>query len=444
MIPESIFKAYDIRGLYPGQINEGVVHEIGLRFGSFISAPEIVVGRDMRLSSGPLFSSFVQGVIDSGVNVLDIGVVSTPFLYFGISHLKAKGGVMITASHNPKEYNGFKVCREDAIPIFDVELKKLKDIELPPSQPAAKGHVKPMEIFPEYQKHVLSFVRNIGKLKIAIDAGNGMAGAIFPQILKGIEGSGITLIPLYCDLDGSFPHHEADPLKPENLRELQKAVKEDKADLGAGFDGDADRVIFVDEKGEIVRADFISALLAQEFLKREPGAAIVYDLRSSKVVRETIEAKGGRAVRCRVGHAFIKSKMRQEGAVFGGELSGHYYFRKGFTADNADIPVLMVMEILTKEKKKLSDVINPFKKYFASGEISTRVENPRGKLDEIVTVFKDGKLSREDGILIEYKDWWFNIRESNTEPLLRLNLEADSIEKMASQRDELLSIIKEK
>jgi len=444
MIPESIFKAYDIRGLYPVQINEGVVREIGLRFGSFLSANEIVVGRDMRLSSGPLFSSFVQGVIDSGVNVLDIGIVSTPFLYFGISHLKAKGGVMITASHNPKEYNGFKVCREDAIPVYDVELKKLRDVAIAPSQPAVKGHVKPMEIFPEYRRHVLSFVRDIGRVKIAIDAGNGMGGAIFPQILKEMEGSGIKLIPLYCELDGSFPNHEADPLKPENLRELQKAVIENKADLGAGFDGDSDRVIFVDERGEIIRADFVSALLAQEFLKREPGAAIVYDLRSSKVVRETIEARGGRAVGCRVGHAFIKSKMRQEKAVFGGELSGHYYFRKGFTADNADIPVLMIMEILTKEKMKLSELIRPFKKYFASGEISTRLENPRGKLDEIVAIFKDGRLSREDGILIEYDDWWFNIRESNTEPLLRLNLEADTMEKMASRRDELLSIIKGK
>jgi len=444
MIPESIFKAYDIRGLYPGQINEGVVREIGLRFGSFLSAPEIVVGRDMRLSSGPLFSSFVDAVTASGVNVLDIGVVSTPFLYFGISFLKSRGGVMITASHNPKEYNGFKVCREDAIPVYDVELKKLRDVAIPLAQPAAKGRVKPMEIFSEYRRHVLSFVRDIGKLKIAIDAGNGMGGAMFPQILKGLEGPGVTLIPLYCELDGSFPHHEADPLKPENLRELQSAVKDNNADLGVGFDGDADRVIFVDEKGEIVRADFISALLAQEFLKREPGAAIVYDLRSSRVVRETIEARGGRAVRCRVGHAFIKSKMRKEGAVFGGELSGHYYFRKGFTADNADIPVLMVMEIITKKRKKLSELIQPFKKYFASGEISSRVENPRGKLDEIAAIFKDGQISREDGILIEYNDWWFNVRESNTEPLLRLNLEADSMEKMASRRDELLSIIKGK
>lgn len=444
-IPEEIFRAYDIRGLYPEQLNDLVASRIGTAAAAYLDARTLVVGRDMRTSSNTLFGALVEGITSAGVDVVDVGLVSTPLFYFAVWHLKARGGIMITASHNPKEYNGFKVCREEAIPVNDAELREMMTMPSATGK-RKKGRITQMNVLPAYAEHVLSFVRDVGDVTIAVDAANGMGGAVFPRIIGDIrrKGAGVKLIPLYCEPDGTFPHHEADPLKPKNLADLQRAVRENKAGLGAGFDGDADRVILVDETGDIIRADYITALLSREFLRREPGSTIVYDLRSSRIVRETIEGAGGRALRCRVGHAFIKKTMRQEGAVFGGELSGHYYVRKGLTADNGDIPVLMVMELMMKEKKPLSELVRPFRKYRASGEINSTVPDPKAKMQEIAGVYAGGRISCEDGILVEFDDWWFNIRESNTEPLLRLNLEADTPEKMERRRDEVLSLIRGK
>lgn len=442
-VNKQIFRAYDIRGKYPVELNEELAYKIGAVVAEYLKPKEIVIGRDIRLSSPLLFKSLTEGITDMGVDIIDIGMVSTPMLYFGVANYGYSGGIMITASHNPKEYNGFKICREQAMPVYDIEIDKIRQIveskTIPLCKREKRGEIISKSILKDYKQHILKFVTEIKNLRVVIDASNSIAGYIIPEVFKKLN---IEIIPLYFELDGSFPNHEPNPLKAENMGDLQKKVLEEKADLGIAFDGDADRVIFVDDQGKIVRADFINALISLEFLRKNPKSTTVYDLRSSKVVKKVVEAQGGKAIMSRVGHAFVKDIMRKEDGIFGGELSGHYYFRDNFYADNADIASIEVMNLLTSANKKLSELLEPLKIYYPTGEINSEVENKEAKLKEIEEIYHDGKISHLDGLLVEYEDWWFNLRPSNTESLLRLNLEADTKEKMEKYRDRLLAQIR--
>jgi phosphomannomutase len=438
-----IFKAYDIRGIYPGQLDDETAYRIGVGIADYLKPKDIVIGRDMRTSSQNLREKLIQGLMDRGVNIVDLGMISTPMLYFAVAHYGYCGGIMITASHNPKEYNGFKVCREQAIPVFGDQLQEIAqiagEISYPLSSPDDKrGEIIYRDIFADYKSHVLGFVTQIKELKIVMDAGNGMAGLIFPQIFSGL---GLEIKGLYLELDGSFPHHEPNPLKKENLLDLQQEVVKTGADLGIAFDGDADRVMFIDDQGQIVSADRITLLIALELLHKHPGETIVYDVRSSRIIQEKVREKGGKPVMCRVGHAFMKEKMRAEKAIFGGELAGHYYFRDNFYADNADIAAVFLLNLLSRENKGLAKILEPYQTYYSSGEINRRVKDKEAKIRELAELYRGGKISFPDGLLVEYPDWWFNLRPSNTEPLLRLNVEARSQEEMEKHRDRLLSQI---
>jgi len=424
----SISKAYDIRGVYPNEINEEIAAKIGSAFFKFTGAKEIIVGRDMRNSSPALSQAAIKGIVAAGGTAIDIGMVSTPMVYFAVGRYGYGGGMATTASHNPAEYNGFKLCREKAIPISGDT--GLKDIEATvgsmSSIPAGeKGRVVKRDVLSDYKKHILGFVKKIESLKVVIDAGNGMVGAFLPEIFKGLP---CQIIPLYFEPDGSFPNHEANPLKDENIRDLKAKVVETKADFGAAFDGDGDRCMFVDERGERISSDTTTALIARELLKREKGSRVVYDLRSSWVLPEEIKKGGGRPVRERVGHSFIKATMRRENAIFGGELSGHYYYRDNFYADSGLITLVEVLNIVSSAKMKLSQLVSPLKRYYATGETNFEVEDKDGKMRELAQVFSDAKIDYLDGVTVEYGDWWFNVRKSNTEPLLRLNLEAKTKE----------------
>jgi len=374
----------------------------------------------------------MEGVVRAGTDVLNIGLASTPMAYFGIGSLKVDGGFIVTASHNPAKYTGFKICREDAIPlsgetgILDIEniVHGLPDdISIPAA--GGSGQVTEVDIRKDYLEHVLSFagdIQDLRPLKVVIDTANGMAGYMLPDFLARLP---LEVTRLYFDLDGSFPNHEADPLKEKNLRDVMARVKDTGADLGVAFDGDADRCMFVDETGKPVSADMITALIAPEVLKKYPGAAVVYDLRSSRVVADTIEKAGGRAVRERVGHSFIKATMRREKGKFGGELSGHFYFADNYHSDSGVIAMLMVLKVLSERGKTLSDLVGPLATTMRSGEINFRVESTEAKIQELAGVFSDADIDYKDGISIHYPGWWCNVRASNTEPLLRLNLEAD-------------------
>ncbi|MFH1024299.1 MAG: phosphomannomutase/phosphoglucomutase [Planctomycetota bacterium] len=436
----SIFKAYDIRGVYPGEINEDAARRIGAATARFLKTGAIVVGRDMRVSSDNLADALVAGILETGTNVLDIGVVSTPMVYFAIGSRDLGGGIMVTASHNPAKYNGFKISREKAIPLSSetglADIEKLAGI---PSPPAPKpGKRETAEILPDYAAHVLRFARDIRPLTVVIDAGNGMAGKILPPILAKLP---LKVTPLYFELDGRFPHHEANPLKPENLEDLRGRVRAEKADLGVAFDGDGDRVAFVDEGGGIIASDLITALIAREFLAREKGAAVLYDLRSSRVVAEEIRKGGGIPVQERVGHAFMKATLRKRNAVFGGELSGHYYFRDNYCADSGALAMMMILNALSAAKAPLSALIAPLRRYSASGEINFEVADKAAAMDALEKRFRDGTIIHLDGVTVEYPDWWFNVRASNTEPLLRLNLEADTPEKMKKGLEAVCAVL---
>jgi phosphomannomutase len=374
--------------------------------------------------------------------------VETPVVYFAVGHYGHRAGVMITASHNPPEYNGFKLCREQAIPISgDTGLEDIKhlyeqqdfDSDAPP------GTIIRRDPIPSYIDHVCGFVQEISRLKVVVDAGNGMAGRFFPLVAERFPE--LEVVPLYFDLDGRFPNHEANPLKPENMVDLQTAIREHDADLGIAFDGDGDRVMFVDNHAELVSSDMLTVLIAQNYLAKEPGATVLYDLRSSRAVPEEIEEAGGKALMCRVGHAFIKQMLRDAGGIFAGELSGHYYFRDNFYADNGLIAALMVLELVGRRREPLSRILEPIHRYRASGEINSRVADPDGKLDELAQLYPDENEPQRflDGLLYRSHEtpwWWFNVRKSNTEPVLRLNCEAETEAKMIELRDHLLEIIR--
>ena len=434
-----IFKAYDIRGIYPADINEDIAYAIGRAYITFTGAKKVVIGRDMRPHSQQLFDGISRGITDQGADVVDLGLSSTPQSYFANGTLKADGSVMITASHNPGEWNGFKLCRANAVPISGATgIMDIQEIveKRAWQDPAAKGKISTCDITGEYADFLRSFAKLDRKLKVVVDYANAMGLYEIAGIRDLFE-----IIPMYDEMDGTFPNHEANPLKLDTLDAIRAKVKEVKADFGAAFDGDADRCGFIDDQGEIIPMDLFTALIAQDILTKGP-ATILYDLRSSKAVKECIEANGGKAIQCRVGHAFIKNQMRENDAVFAGELSGHYYFKQNFTAESQGLAMIMLANLICAKNQPLHELVAPLKKYFASGEINSKVADVAPILAEIKSKYADGHMFELDGISSEYADWWFNVRASNTEPLLRLIVEADTKELMEAKRDELLAIIR--
>jgi phosphomannomutase len=441
----AIFKAYDVRGVVPDELDAAAAHRIGRATARVLGARTLAVGRDARRSSPELFEAIVRGVTEEGVDVIDLGLVATPMLYFAVDHLDTGGGLMITASHNPPQYNGFKICREHAIPIG--EASGLADIERAagsvadraPAEP--RGSVREFDVRADYVEHVLAVGSGRPRLRVAIDCGNGMAGVGLEPLLERL---GLEVERLYFEPDGSFPNHEADPLKPENLRDVSAAVRRCGADFGVAYDGDADRAVFVDETGTPIPSDLLTGLLARYQLRKHPGGRVLYDLRSSRVTAEEIESAGGVAEMCRVGHSFVKARMREVGAIFAGELSGHMYFRFSPTlvADDGIAALVALLDVMAVEGGPLSKLVAPLRRYAASGEINRRVDDVPGLLAAIESEHAAAlEISHLDGLRVRYPDWWFNLRPSNTEPVLRLNLEADTEERMVAERDALLDRI---
>ncbi|MDO8481140.1 MAG: phosphomannomutase/phosphoglucomutase [Nanoarchaeota archaeon] len=437
-----LFKAYDVRGVYPSEINEAVMEDIGRAFADFIKGKKVAVGYDMRLSSPALFKAFVRGVLRQGKDVLDFGLTSTPMSYFACAYLKADGCAMITASHNPKEYNGVKFTKKSAVPIAgDTGLEEMGRIVERKSFKSVSGHGKVIkkEVKAAYAKHLLKSSKGIKPLTVVVDAANGMGSQEFSLIEKKLP---LKVTRLYFDIDGSFPNHDANPMKEGATDMLKKIVLKKKSDVGIAFDGDADRVFFIDEKGELVQGDLITALIAEEMLKNHKGATILYDLRSSRVVAETIKKAKGKPLKCRVGHSYIKAQMRKENAIFAGELSGHFYFKDNFFTDSGILTAIWVLKLLSSKKKKLSELIRPLRKYHATGELNLEVEGKEAAMERLEKAYKDANIEHLDGVTIEYSDWWCNVRASNTEPLLRLNLEANTKKLMESKKKEVLRILK--
>jgi phosphomannomutase len=446
MLDPKVFKAYDVRGIHPEELDEEGGYAIGRAYVEQFEPRTIAVGRDMRLSSPSMAKAAMQGAADAGADVLDLGLVGTEMLYFAVGDSGLDGGIEVTASHNPKEYTGMKIVRRGALPVGgDSGLLEIRDRALPgfdTSPDQVRGRVREEDVWPAYVDKVLSFIDPdaIRPLRVVIDAANGMAGVMLPPVLERLS---IDAVRYFFEPDGTFPNHEPNPLLPENREFIMRTVVEDGADLGVAFDGDADRCFFVDDTGEFVPGDFITALLAESILEKHPGAKIIYDVRASWAVRETIERAGGIPLVNRVGHAFIKHRMRDEGAVFGGEVSGHYYFRDFSQADSGVIPFLLMLELVSKRSRKLSELLQPFReRYFLTGELNTPVPDVAVKLQELKERFgREGEVSHLDGISIEAEDWHMNVRPSNTEALLRLNLEALSAELMERKRDEVLAVI---
>jgi phosphomannomutase len=439
----AVFKAYDIRGTYPDQVNEELFTQIGMAAVKVLDAGTVVVGRDMRETGVPLSQAMIQGLTQAGANVIDIGMASTPMLYFATAFLKAGAGIQITASHNPAEYNGCKFCREDAIPVsYETGLGEMEErIRKGNLAPARKeGSVEQRSIQKDYLAHLEKYAGQVESRTVVVDAGSGVMGAFLPALFAKLP---CELVPLYFEPDGTFPYHEANPLKLENMADCIAKVQETGADLGVAFDGDGDRAMFVDETGEVVPADLVTALVATEMLEREPGATILYDLRSSRATKEVIESHGGTAVMSRVGHSFIKAQMREHNAIFAGELSGHFYFRDIHYTDNAEMALLSVLTLLSKRREPLSKMIEPLRKYSATGEINFEVEDKEAAMRRVEEAFgAGGEVLRLDGVSVLHDDWWCNVRPSNTEPILRLNLEADTPDRRDAMRDRVEAVIR--
>jgi phosphomannomutase len=436
----TIFKAYDVRGVYPDELNEDVARRVGAAFARFVDSDRIVVGRDMRTSSPALVDAFAEGAATEGGTIVDVGEVSTDALYFASGKLDLPG-VMFTASHNPARYNGMKMCKPQAVPIgSESGMNEIQATAEALDSPSAPARVEENDILGDYADHCRSFVdaNALRPLKVAIDAGNGMAGKTVPIVFDPLP---FEVSPLYFELDGTFPNHPANPIEEANLVDLQKLVLERGCDVGISFDGDADRVFLVDEKADLISGSVTTAMVAETLLKKNPGEKIIYNLICSWAVPEVIEENGGTPIRTRVGHSFIKKVMADTGAIFGGEHSGHYYFRDNFRADSGMIAALLVLEAMSASSDPLSEILRPFERYSDSGEINTEVADQEAALTRLGEVYSDGKQDRTDGLTVEYEDWWFNCRASNTEPLLRLNLEARTDELMATKRDEVLRVI---
>jgi phosphomannomutase len=450
VLDPKVFKAYDVRGLYPGELDEEGAYAIGRAYVEQFGPARIAVGRDMRLSSPTMAEALIAGATAAGAEVLDIGLVGTEMVYFAVGELGLDGGVMVTASHNPKDYTGMKIVRAGALPVGgDSGLLDVRDRAVGIGTGIGTGRgpfpdPQPYDIWPAYVDRLMSFVdvSELRPLKVVIDAANGMAGTMLPPVLERLP---IEAVPCYFEPDGSFPNHEPNPLLPENREFIVRKTLEEGADFGVAFDGDADRCFFVDDAGEFVAGDFATALFAQGVLEKEPGAKVIYDVRASWAVPETIAAAGGEPVVSRVGHAFIKLLMREIDAAFAGEVSGHYYFRDFSQADSGVVPFLLMLERISKGGAKLSELLRPFlTRYFITGEINTPVADVPAKLAELEQRFgPEGKVSHLDGLSVVAEDWHFNVRPSNTEPLLRLNLEARSQELMEHKRDEVLAVIRE-
>ena len=448
-INPAIFKAYDVRGLYPQEVNEDAARQIGRGFVAYLNARRIGVSRDMRLSSPSVAAAFIEGAREQGADVVDYGMMGTDMLYFAVARDGHDGGAQITASHNPKEYNGIKMVRKEAFPLSgDAGIGDIRDMlaanQLPPPAPR-QGSLSRKNVVDDYVKHVLSFIDPsiIKPFNVVLDAGNGIAGMVAPKLFASLP---CRLTTLCFVVDGTFPNHEANPLIEENRRDIVERVVAEKADIGIAWDGDADRCFFIDGAGEFIAGDFITALLAEAFLIRHPGAKIVYDVRASYAVKDTAARYGSEALMNRVGHAFFKRRMREENAIFGGEVTGHYYFRDNFYADNGFIPALLILELMSRKNMTLRDLLAPLReKYFISGEINTKVADMRvvqEKIDALAAKYAAGKVYTLDGVSAEFPDWHFNVRPSNTEPMLRLNLEATTRAEMERKRDEVLGFIR--
>ncbi|MDQ3875680.1 MAG: phosphomannomutase/phosphoglucomutase [Actinomycetota bacterium] len=447
MLDPKVFKAYDVRGLYPSELDEEGGYAIARAYVDHFEPRRLAVGRDMRVSAPSMASAVVRGASAAGAEVLDIGMVGTEMLYFAVGELGLDGGIAVTASHNPKDYTGMKIVRRGALPVGgDSGLLDIRDRAIAGSDGSLlrrPGDVREEDVWPRYVERVLSFVDpgRISPLRVLIDAANGMAGMMLEPVLERVP---IEAVRYFFEPDGTFPNHEPNPLLPENREFLVRKVREERADLGVAFDGDADRCFFVDNTGEFVPGDFVTALLAEAVLAKEPGAKIIYDVRASWAVPDAIVAAGGTPLVNRVGHAFIKHRMRKENAAFAGEVSGHYYFRDFSQADSGIVPFLLMLELVSRKGARLSELVRPFReRYFLTGELNTPVADVALKLQELKERFAaEGTVSHLDGISVEAEDWHMNVRPSNTEPLLRLNLEARSPELMAWKRDEVLGVMR--
>jgi phosphomannomutase len=449
VLDPAVFKAYDVRGVYPSQLDEDGAYRIGRAYVEHFEPRVIAVGRDMRLSAPAMAAAVVEGAADGGADVLDIGLVGTEMVYHAVGELGLEGGICVTASHNPKDYTGMKIVRRGALPVGgDSGLAQVRDGAAAGfGAVSRRGEVRDEDVWPSFVDKVLSFVdeSSLRPLRVVVDAANGMAGVMLPPVLERLPQ--LDVVRCYFEPDGSFPNHEPNPLLPENREFIVSKMRDEGADLGVAYDGDADRCFFVDDTGEFVPGDFVTALLAEAVLEKEtaPGARVIYDVRASRAVPETIERAGGVPLVNRVGHAFIKHRMRKEDAVFAGEVSAHYYFRDFSQADSGVVPFLLMLELLSKRGGKLSDLLAPFReRFFLTGEINTPVADVALKLQELKERYtaENARISHLDGVSVDFDDWHFNVRPSNTEPLVRLNLEALSSELMEENRDEVLGLLR--
>jgi phosphomannomutase len=454
-VDAAIFKAYDVRGIYPDQLNEDIAYRVGRAFARVIADMEgadpsdlhLAVGRDMRLTAPDMAARYIEGIRDEGADVLDVGQVGTEMLYFTVGSRDLPGGLMCTASHNPKAYTGAKMVKRGAIALSgDSGIGEIRDMVRGDDlgEPSGeRGNLTEHDISPEFREAAKNFIdaSRVREMKVVLDGGNGMAGPMVGPILDELP---LEQVQTFWTPDGNFPDHEPNPLLPENRTFIIKKVLSEGAELGIAWDGDADRCFFIDDTGEFVAGDFLTALLAQSVLEKQPGATILYDVRASRAVRDIVEKAGGKADVNRVGHAFFKTRMRDEGAAFGGEVSGHYYFRDFYNADSGTIPALLILELLSVKEKRMSELLAPLReKYFISGEINSEVADQDAKMHEIAERYSDGEISWLDGVSVDYTDWHFNVRPSNTEPLLRLNLESlVSQDDMEKRRDEVLALIR--
>jgi phosphomannomutase len=449
VLDPSVFKAYDVRGLYPSELDEDGAYRIGRAYVEHFEPGAIAVGRDMRLSAPSMATAAIEGAADGGADVVDIGLVGTEMVYHAVTELELEGGICVTASHNPKDYTGMKIVRRGALPVGgDSGLVQVRDGAAAGfGDVSRRGEVRAEDVWPSFVDKVLSFVdiESIRPLRVVVDAANGMAGVMLPPVLDRLPQ--LDVVRCYFEPDGSFPNHEPNPLLPENREFIIRRTREEDADIGVAYDGDADRCFFIDDTGEFVPGDFVTALLSEAVLEKEPhpGAKVIYDVRASRAVPETIERAGGVPLVNRVGHAFIKHRMRKEDAVFAGEVSAHYYFREFSQADSGVVPFLLVLELLSRRGRKLSELLDPYRdRFFLTGEINTPVADVALKLQELKERYAalGGRISHLDGISVDFDDWHFNVRPSNTEPLLRLNLEALSATVMEEKRDEVLELIR--
>jgi phosphomannomutase len=445
-INPKIFSAYDVRGVYPADFNEEAAYRTARAMVQFLGVATVAVGRDMRLSSPAIAAAVMRGITEQGADAVDLGMTTTDELYFAVGKYDYPAGVMITASHNPAQYNGMKMCKAGAVALSsETGVQQIRDLAVSGdfATPARAGQVTQRDVTDAFVEHCLSFidVANVKPYTIAIDAGNGMAGMIMPRVFQQLP---CELVPLYFELDGSFPNHPASPIEPENTAELRRVVVTQHCDLGVAFDGDADRMFLVSEQGQLLGGDMVTALVAQSLLRRNPGATILYNLICSRSVPEVIERNGGKAIRTRVGHSFIKAQMREENAIFGGEHSGHFYFRDNWYADSGLIAFLIVLELISMSGQTVSQLLEPIDTRVRSGEINSTVADTAAKLAELEAHHRaeGAAIDHLDGVTIGFPTWWANVRPSNTEPLLRLNVEGDTREEMERGRDGALALIR--